>query len=107
MTQRKNAARRLGNPRLLKVSFRTLRHWKGTMEYHKTKDIIHVKRILGHKSIQNTMIYINLEAALFQADADEFTVRVARTMDEACSLIEAGFDYVTDMEGGKIFRRRK
>jgi len=45
------------------------------------------------------MIYINLEVALFQAGAGEFTVRVARTLDEACSLVEAGFDYVTDVEG--------
>ena len=63
--------------------------------------------ILGHKSIQNTMIYINLEAALFEAESDEFTVRVAKSLDEACSLVESGFDYVTDMDGGKIFRKRK
>jgi len=48
-----------------------------------------------------------LESALFQANCDEFTVRVAHSLDEACKLVEAGFDYVTDMEGGKIFRRRK
>ena len=39
--------------------------------------------------------------------SDEFTVRVAKTLDEACKLVEAGFDYVTDMDDGKIFRRRK
>jgi len=105
--QRRTAVRKLGNPRLLKISFTTLRHWKGTMEYHKTKDILHVQRLLGHKSVQNTMIYINLEAALFEAESNEFTVRVAKTLDEACSFVEAGFDYVTDMEGAKIFRRRK
>jgi len=77
------------------------------MEYHKTKDILHVKRILGHKSVQNTMIYINLEAALYQIRSDQFTVRVAQTLDEACKLVEAGFSYVTDMDGNKIFRKRK
>jgi hypothetical protein len=46
--------------RLLKISFVTIRHWKGTMEYHRTKDILHVKQLLGHKQIQNTMFYINL-----------------------------------------------
>jgi len=91
----------------MKITFITLRHWKGTMEYHKTKDILHVKNILGHKAIKSTMIYINLESALFQAKSDEFTVRVARTLDEACQLLEVGFDYVTDMEGAKLFRRRK
>jgi integrase len=105
--QRMRCARDLSNPRILKITFRTLRHWKGTMEYHKTKDILHVKRILGHKNVQNTMIYINLEAALFQIRSDEFTVRVAQTLDEACEFVEAGFNYVTDMDGDKIFRKRK
>lgn len=86
------AAKRLGNPRLLKITFRTLRHWKGTMEYHKTKDILHVKRILSHKCVQNTMVYINPEATLFQTTNEEFIVRVANTLDEACQLLETGFD---------------
>jgi len=43
---RMRAARKLGNPRLLQVHFHTLRHWKGTMEYHKTKDILHVMQVL-------------------------------------------------------------
>ncbi len=39
--------------------------------------------------------------------SDEFTVRVAKTLDEACKLVEVGFDYVTVMESGKIFRMQK
>ena len=105
--QRQRCAQDQSNPRILKITFTTLRHWKGTMEYHRTKDILHVKQLLGHKSVQNTMKYINLEAAVFQPESDEFTVRVARSLDEACKLVEAGFDYVTDMEDGKIFRHRK
>jgi integrase len=64
-TQRKRATKKFNNPRLLKISFVTIRHWKGTMEYHRTKDILHVKQLLGHKQIQNTMVYINLENAVF------------------------------------------
>ena len=52
--QRKHAARKLQNPRLLNITYRTLRHWKATMEYHKTHDIYHIQRLLGHKIIQNT-----------------------------------------------------
>lgn len=79
------------------------------MEYHKTKDILHVKKLLGHKCIKSTMIYINLEAAAFIESKDEFTVRVANTVEEACKLIEVGFEYVTSEynDGGKIFRKRK
>ena len=36
------------------------------------------------------MIYINLEAALFQNESNEFTVKVATTLDEACKLVEWG-----------------
>jgi len=58
--QRRRIAAKLKNPRLLKISFVTLRHWKATMEYAKTKDIVHVMRILGHKNIQNTLVYTHL-----------------------------------------------
>jgi len=107
--QRKRAAFKLGNPRLMKISLITFRHWKGTMEYHRTRDILYVKRLLGHKCIQNTLIYIDLEIALFHSTNDEFTVRVASNAKEACSLIESGFEYVTGEydDGGKIFRKRK
>ena len=106
-TQRKRIAHKLCNPRLLKIGFHTLRHWKGTMEYHKTKDIIHVQRLLGHKNIQNTLIYITIENALFTNANDEFHVRTAKTIEEACKLVEVGFEYVTEIDGVKIFRKRK
>lgn len=78
------------------------------MEYHKTKDILHVMKLLGHKQIQNTLVYINLENAVFNDKRnDEFTVRVAHDLDEACRLVEMGFEYVTDMDDNKIFRKRK
>jgi integrase len=104
---RTKLARKLGNPRLTQITFHTFRHWKGTMEYHKTKDIMHVKSVLGHKNIQSTMIYINLEQAVFATENDEFNVKVAGNLEEACKLLEVGFEYVTDMDGKKLFRKRK
>jgi len=35
---RKRLAQTLQNPRLLRITFHTLRHWKATMLYHQTKD---------------------------------------------------------------------
>jgi len=106
--KRKTTARKLSNPRLLNITFITFRHWFGTMQYHKTKDILHVQRLLGHKSIQNTLIYIDLESKLFNESSEGFTSRVAHNVGESCSLIEAGFEYVTGEynDGGKIFRKR-
>jgi integrase len=40
--QRKRLAHKLKNPGIAEITFKTLRHWKGTMEYHRTKDILHV-----------------------------------------------------------------
>jgi integrase/DNA-directed RNA polymerase subunit M/transcription elongation factor TFIIS len=104
---RRHLAHKLNNPRLLSITFTTFRHWKGTMEYHKTRDILHVKQLLGHKKIQSTMIYINLEAALFTDRHDEFHFATAKTVEEAGKLIEVGFEYVCHHEGAMLFRKRK
>jgi hypothetical protein len=47
-----------------------------------------------------------LEEALFQGETN-YISKVAKTEKEICSLIEAGFEYVTEFEGAKIFRKRK
>jgi len=101
--QRKQIAFKLQNPRLMQISFHTLRHYKATMEYHKTKDILHVMQILGHKNINNTLIYTQL----VNFKDDDYTAKVAHSEQEVCQLIEAGFEYVCDYNGNKIFRKRK
>ncbi len=77
------------------------------MLYHQTKDILYVKEFLGHRSINSTLMYIQLEQALFDKDADSFTCRVAKTPEEIKQLIEAGFDYVIENGGLVYFRKRK
>ena len=105
---RKRLAHKLQNPRLLRIGFHTIRHWKATMEYHKTKDILHVKNLLGHKKIENTEIYITLERAIFGEDGNsEFHVKVAKTPDEIKALLEVGFEYVCEKDGLLFFRKRK
>jgi integrase len=44
--QRKRIAHKLGNLRLDKITFHTFRYWKATMEYAKTRDILHVMQLL-------------------------------------------------------------
>jgi len=104
---RKKRSTNLQNPRILKITWKSLRHLKGTMLYHKTRDILHVKEVLGHVNIQNTLIYIHLENALYKTANDEFHVKVAKTPDEVEKLLEVGFEYVCDMENAKFFRKRK
>jgi integrase len=97
----------MNNPRLLRIIFHSFRYWKATMEYHKTRDIIHVQQILGHRDIKSAMIYINLEQALFNTTNDEFHVKTAKTVEELCKLAEVGFEYFDTTEGVHVYRKRK
>jgi len=69
--------------------------------------ILYVMQFLGHKNIKNTLLYIQLAEVIFKEASDQFTSRVAKTVDEACELVEAGFDYVCEVDGVKLFRKRK
>jgi integrase len=100
---RNNLAEKLGDSRLRKISLGIFRHYFGTMTYYKTKDIIYTQRVLGHKNIQNTMVYIHM----INFESDEYICNVSNNIDEAIKLLEFGFEYVTDYEGKKLFRKRK
>lgn len=102
--QRKRLADKLNNPRLNRIHFHTLRHWKGTTEYHRTKDILYVKNLLGHKKIESTLLYTQL--AKFE-ETDEFHVKTASDPEEIKSLLEVGFEYVCTKDGLVFFRKRK
>jgi integrase len=104
---RKTAATKLQNPRLLRITHHTLRHWKATTEYHETKDILHVQQLLGHKNIENTLLYVNLESAIFQTENDNFHVKTACKPEEITKLLEVGFEYVCQKDGLAFLRKRK
>jgi integrase len=100
---RSRTANKMQNPRLIKIHFHTYRHWFASMLYHKTKDIIYVKERLGHRSVNTTEIYTHL----IDFKDDGFHSATAKTVEEAKQLIESGFEYVTDMDDVKLFRKRK
>ena len=101
--QRKKIANKLKNERISKITFHTFRHLKATMEYAKTKDILHVMKMLGHRNIQNTLLYTQL----IDFESDDFHSATAHGVQEAQELVEAGFEYVCDFEQVKLFRKRK
>jgi hypothetical protein len=57
------------------------------MEYHKTKDILHVKQILGYRSINSMLLYTQLIS--FKENDDH--VKVAHDVNEACELVKSEF----------------
>jgi hypothetical protein len=44
---------------------------------------------------------------MYQETSDQFTVKVADTMDEAVKLMEVGFEFHATVEGHQLFRKRK
>jgi integrase len=102
--QRATLARKLQNPRLSQIHFHTFRHWKATIEYHRTRDILYVMNLLGHRSIKNTLVYTHF----VEFKDDEFISKVATNAEEASQLIEAAFEYVcTTPQNLMLFRKRK
>ena len=83
---RNKLAESLVNPRIREICFKTLRHWKASMEYRRTKDILYVQRLLGHRNIQNTLIYTHLVSF----ESDDWVCKVASNLDEAVELVKRG-----------------
>ena len=105
--KRRILAQKLGNPRLLEIGFHTFRHWKATSLYHETKDIVLVKEFLEHRNIETTMLYIQLEKALFKNNDDGFIVKATSDPKEIAGLLEVGFEYVCQKDDLLYFRKRK
>ncbi|MEM2905489.1 MAG: tyrosine-type recombinase/integrase [Candidatus Bathyarchaeia archaeon] len=92
-----------GNPELLKIQLYDLRHFHATQLYHSTRGLFRVKEELGHRSIQNTLRYTHVA----EFKNDEYYSATAKTIVEAQKLAESGFDYVCEVGGLKLFRKRK
>ena len=74
------------------------------MKYKKTKDILYVKRILGLKNINNTLVYTHF----IDLGEDEWISKIARNADEAYELVEAGFEFVCSTpDDFMVFGKRK
>jgi hypothetical protein len=44
---------------------------------------------------------------LLDVKGDGYVSRVVRTIEESCQLVDAGFKYVCETDGAKIFMKRK
>ncbi len=100
---RNKLAEKLHDPTIKNIRLYDLRHFYATTLYAKTRDILLVKQQMGHKKIETTLIYTQL----LNLNDDEWTCKSATNIKEATSLIEAGFEYVTEIDGTKLFKKRK
>jgi integrase len=102
--KRNRLAVKLQNPRIKKVTFHSIRHWHGTI-YCLRHGLLKTQQRLGHRSILNTMKYIHLAEVYFKEAKITYECRSAETLEEAKTLISKGFEYVTDIDGVKLFRK--
>jgi hypothetical protein len=77
------------------------------MEYHKTKDVMHVKELLGHRKLDTTLMYIQIAETLFQHEPDAFTVKVAKIEEEITAHLQVGFEWIGEKDGLVFLRKRK
>ena len=69
------------------------------LDFHETQIDVRI-----HRNIKNTLLYTQLVKTQSE---DEYVCRVAKTVEQAAELIEAGFEYVCEINGAKLFRKRK
>ena len=62
------------------------------------------KDYFGHRCMKTTLRYTQL---IVLPQNEEYICKVAKTIEEAKKLIEAGFQYVTDLKDQKLFRKMK
>ena len=101
---RKRAASKLQNPKLLDISFKSFRHWGGSMLAHYTNgNVLTIKKMLRHKSVQNTMKYIHT----LEFKDEDFEIATATTEEEVKQLGQAGFTKYDEMRGMHFYRKPK
>jgi integrase len=101
---RNKIAEKMGDESIKTIRLYDLRHYFATMLYKEMNDIMFVAQQLGHRNIRNTMKYTQL----LQFDRDDaYVCKVSQSVEQDKEFIENGFEYVTDRDGLKIFRKRK
>ena len=100
---RNRLAEKLGDLSIKTIRLYDFRHFRASMAYHQTKDLLYVKSLLGHKDLRTTLRYTQL----IDFQSEDYTSAVAKNVNEASKLIESGFEYVTTFDNLMLFRKRK
>jgi integrase len=85
---RKRTAALQKNPRILSIELRSFRHWGGSMMAFYNVNVLTIKKLLGHKRIENTMKYIWL---MPNVKDSEFEIVTAVTDEDIKKAGAAGF----------------
>jgi len=89
-----------------KIHFHSLRTWRATMQYLKTRDLEAVMALLGATNPLHARRYVRLAQALCLREDDYVTAR-ATTPDEVEELAREGFTFVSEIGGVQVFRKER
>jgi integrase len=104
----KRLAKLHNNQRFTKIHFHTFRHCKALREYHKTRDLIHVMVILGHRKIETTYKYLRLYHQIYKPQQpDQFITKIASTKKERIELLSDGWILVEKDRDDWYFKKPK
>ena len=105
---RARASKKLNKPQLLNIALRNLRNYSGERFYKSLpiRDPILLMQHFRHKKLERTMHYVRAIILDYEED-EQFISRISTTIEEDAKLIENGFQYVTERDGKKLFRKRK
>jgi integrase len=100
---RNKLSERIKDPSIRTIRLYDLRHYFCTKKLNDIQNPYIVMVLMGHAKLTTTQRYMHL----LNLNDDEWTCTGATTAKEATKLIEAGFQYVTTIEGIQLFKKRK
>jgi integrase len=100
---RNRLAKKLQDPTLKNIRLYDFRHYFCTKKLYDTQNAYVVMNLMGHKRLETTQKYMHL----LNLEESEWECKGATNKQEATHLIEAGFEYVTEIDGTKLFKKRK
>jgi len=104
---RKKLAKRTNDQSLMTIRLYDFRHFFATMRYWKYRDVGLTAMDMGHRDWNTTQKYVHLLKILEMVKDDEWVCKTANIIEEAKTLVEHGFEYITEINGTKLFRKRK
>ena len=102
-TIRNRLAEKLKDPTLKTIRLYDFRHYFCTKKLNDINNPYTVMVLMGHTQLKTTQRYMHL----LNLNDDEWTCAGATTAKDAMKLIEAGYQYVTTIEGIQLFKKRK
>ena len=100
---RNKLAEKLKDASIRTIRLYDFRHYFCTKKLYDIGNPYTVMVLMGHKKLETTQRYMHL----LNFNDDEWNCVGATTAKEATKLIEAGFQYVTTIEGIQLFKKRK